>query len=168
MSGDEAIEEVTTANVRGRGGGGFPAGIKWASGRKAKVHPKFIVCNSHEGEPNVYKDRHLHEADPHRILEGILIACIVCDAERGYNYIGGEHPLAIRRFRKAVADAGISARVLHVGGEVEDSEGLLAQRYDAAPGTVYLIRPDQHVAARWRGFDVAKIRAALRRATARQ
>ncbi len=105
MTGDEAIEEVTTANVRGRGGGGFPAGIKWASGRKAKVHPKFIVCNSHEGEPNVYKDRHLHECDPHRILEGILIACIVCDAERGYNYIGGEHPLAIRRFRKAVADA---------------------------------------------------------------
>ena len=105
MTGDEAIEEVTTANVRGRGGGGFPAGIKWASGRKATVHPKFIVCNSHEGEPNVYKDRHLHESDPHRILEGILIACIVCDAERGYNYIGGEYPLAIRRFRQAVADA---------------------------------------------------------------
>lgn len=105
MTAEEAIEEVTTANVRGRGGGGFPAGIKWASGRKAKARPKFIVCNSHEGEPNVYKDRHLHEADPHRILEGILIACIVCGAERGYNYIGGEYPLAIRRFRKAVADA---------------------------------------------------------------
>ncbi|HWV23166.1 MAG TPA: NADH-quinone oxidoreductase subunit F, partial [Thermomicrobiales bacterium] len=105
MTGEEAVQEVTTANVRGRGGGGFPAGIKWESGRKAKVHPKFIVCNSHEGEPNVYKDRHLHEADPHRILEGILIACIACDAERGYNYIGGEHPLAIVRFRKAVADA---------------------------------------------------------------
>jgi NADH-quinone oxidoreductase subunit F len=53
----------------------------------------------------VYKDRHLHECDPHRILEGILIACVVCGAERGYNYIGGEYPLAIRRFRKAVADA---------------------------------------------------------------
>ena len=68
---------------------------------------------------------------------------------------------------ETVAEAGLSARVLHVGGDVEDTEGLLAQRYDAAPGTVYLIRPDQHVAARWRGFDVAKIRAALRRATAR-
>ena len=105
MSAEEAIAEVTASNVRGRGGGGFPAGIKWESGRKARVTPKFIVCNSHEGEPNVYKDRHLHECDPHRILEGILIACVVCGAERGYNYIGGEYPLAIRRFRKAVADA---------------------------------------------------------------
>jgi NADH:ubiquinone oxidoreductase subunit F (NADH-binding) len=105
MSAEEAIAEVTASNVRGRGGGGFPAGIKWESGRKARVTPKFVVCNSHEGEPNVYKDRHLHECDPHRILEGILIACVVCGAERGYNYIGGEYPLAIRRFRKAVADA---------------------------------------------------------------
>ncbi len=105
MSAEEAIAEVTAANVRGRGGGGFPAGVKWESGRKARVTPKFVVCNSHEGEPNVYKDRHLHECDPHRILEGILIACVVCGAERGYNYIGGEYPLAIRRFRKAVADA---------------------------------------------------------------
>jgi NADH:ubiquinone oxidoreductase subunit F (NADH-binding) len=105
MTEDEAIQEVTTANVRGRGGGGFPAGIKWASGRKAKATPKFVICNSHEGEPNVYKDRQLHECDPHRILEGILIACIACDAERGYNYIGGEYPLAIARFRKAVEDA---------------------------------------------------------------
>lgn len=105
MSQEEAIAEVTAANLRGRGGGGFPAGVKWESGRKARVTPKFVVCNSHEGEPNVYKDRHLHEFDPHRILEGILIACIACGAERGYNYIGGEYPLAIRRFRKAVADA---------------------------------------------------------------
>lgn len=105
MSQEEVIAEVTASNVRGRGGGGFPAGIKWESGRKAKNNPKFIVCNSHEGEPNVYKDRHLHECDPHRILEGILIACIACGAERGYNYIGGEYPLGIRRFRKAVADA---------------------------------------------------------------
>ncbi|CAN5756477.1 hypothetical protein BH20CHL3_BH20CHL3_00670 [soil metagenome] len=105
LSAEEAIAEVTAANVRGRGGGGFPAGIKWESGRKARVTERYVVCNSHEGEPNVYKDRHLHECDPHRILEGILIACIVCGAERGYNYIGGEYPLAIRRFRQAVADA---------------------------------------------------------------
>jgi NADH:ubiquinone oxidoreductase subunit F (NADH-binding) len=105
LSQEEVIAEVTAANVRGRGGAGFPAGIKWESGRKAKVTPKFVVCNSHEGEPNVYKDRRIHEGDPHRILEGILIACIACGAERGYNYIGGEYPLAIKRFRKAVADA---------------------------------------------------------------
>ncbi len=105
LSQEEAIAEVTAANLRGRGGAGFPAGIKWESGRKARVTPKFVVCNSHEGEPNVYKDRRIHEGDPHRILEGILIACVSVGAERGYNYIGGEYPLAIERFRKAVADA---------------------------------------------------------------
>jgi NADH:ubiquinone oxidoreductase subunit F (NADH-binding) len=105
LSQEEAIAEVTAANIRGRGGAGFPAGIKWESGRKARATPKFVVCNSHEGEPNVYKDRRIHEGDPHRILEGILIACISVGAERGYNYIGGEYPLAIERFRKAVADA---------------------------------------------------------------
>ncbi len=122
LSAEEAIAEVTAAQVRGRGGGGFPAGIKWESGRKAPVKPKFIVCNSHEGEPNVYKDRHLHECDPHRILEGILIACIACDAERGYNYIGGEYPLGLYRFRKAVADAErlglIGKNVLGTGKDV--------------------------------------------------
>jgi NADH:ubiquinone oxidoreductase subunit F (NADH-binding)/(2Fe-2S) ferredoxin len=105
LTAEEAIAEVTAANIRGRGGAGFPAGIKWESGRKARNTPKFVVCNSHEGEPNVYKDRRIHEGDPHRILEGILIACIAVGAERGYNYIGGEYPLAIKRFRKAVADA---------------------------------------------------------------
>jgi NADH:ubiquinone oxidoreductase subunit F (NADH-binding) len=122
MSQEEAIGEVTPAVVKGRGGGGFPAGIKWESGRKARNRPKFVVCNSHEGEPNVYKDRHLHECDPHRILEGILIACIACGAERGYNYIGGEYPLAIRRFRKAVADAErlglIGKNILGTGNDV--------------------------------------------------
>ena len=105
LSAEEVVAEMTAANLRGRGGAGFPAGIKWESGRKAKARPKFVVCNSHEGEPNVYKDRRIHEGDPHRILEGILIACIACGAERGYNYIGGEYPLAIARFRRAVADA---------------------------------------------------------------
>lgn len=105
MSQEEVIAEVTTANVRGRGGAGFPAGIKWESGRKARGTEKYVVCNSHEGEPNVYKDRRLHEGDPHRVLEGILIACVAVGAGRGYNYIGGEYPLAIQRFRKAVQDA---------------------------------------------------------------
>ncbi|HEV2527823.1 MAG TPA: NADH-ubiquinone oxidoreductase-F iron-sulfur binding region domain-containing protein [Thermomicrobiales bacterium] len=105
LSQDEVIEEVTKATLRGRGGAGFPAGIKWASGKRARARPKYVVCNSHEGEPNVYKDRRIHEGDPHRILEGILIACVAVGADIGYNYIGGEYPLAIERFRKAAADA---------------------------------------------------------------
>ncbi|MCA9834732.1 MAG: NADH-quinone oxidoreductase subunit F [Thermomicrobiales bacterium] len=131
MSQEEAIAEVTTAQVRGRGGGGFPAGIKWESGRKARNNPKFIVCNSHEGEPNVYKDRHLHECDPHRILEGILIACIACGAERGYNYIGGEYPLGIRRFRKAVADA---ERIGLIGKDVLGTGKNVAMRVRTGGG----------------------------------
>jgi NADH:ubiquinone oxidoreductase subunit F (NADH-binding) len=122
LSAEEVIAEVTAANVRGRGGAGFPAGIKWESGRKAKATPKFVVCNSHEGEPNVYKDRRIHEGDPHRILEGILIACVTVGAERGYNYLGGEYPLAIQRFRKAAEDAGklglIGKNVLGSGKDV--------------------------------------------------
>lgn len=105
MTAEEVIAEMTAANLRGRGGAGFPAGIKWESGRKARATPKFIICNSHEGEPNVYKDRRIHEGDPHRILEGLLIAAVTVGAERAYNYIGGEYPLAIQRFKKAVADA---------------------------------------------------------------
>ncbi|MER3484917.1 MAG: NADH-quinone oxidoreductase subunit F, partial [Chloroflexota bacterium] len=123
LTPEETIAEVTAANLRGRGGAGFPAGVKWESGRKARATPKFVVCNSHEGEPNVYKDRRIHEGDPHRILEGILIACIAVGAECGYNYIGGEYPLAIKRFRKAVADAErlglIGENVLGSGKSVE-------------------------------------------------
>jgi NADH:ubiquinone oxidoreductase subunit F (NADH-binding) len=123
MTPEEAIAEVTASGLRGRGGAGFPAGIKWESGRKARAHPKFVAVNSHEGEPNVYKDRRIHEGDPHKILEGMLIASIVCGAERAYNYIGGEYPLAIKRFRKAVEDAErlglIGSNILGSGKDVE-------------------------------------------------
>ena len=123
MSAEEVIAEMTAANLRGRGGAGFPAGIKWESGRKARVTPKFVVVNSHEGEPNVYKDRRIHECDPHKILEGMIISSVTNGAERAYNYIGGEYPLAIQRFRKAVADAKrlglIGKNILGTGKSVE-------------------------------------------------
>jgi NADH:ubiquinone oxidoreductase subunit F (NADH-binding)/(2Fe-2S) ferredoxin len=105
MSPEEVIEEVKTANVRGRGGAGFPAGIKWESGRRTQAWPKYVACNSHEGEPNVYKDRRLIESNPHLVLEGIMIGCYGVGAERGYNYVGGEHILAVERFKHAVAQA---------------------------------------------------------------
>ncbi len=123
MAPEDAIAEVTASGLRGRGGAGFPAGIKWESGRKARATPKFVCVNSHEGEPNVYKDRRIHEGDPHKILEGMLISSVVCGAERAYNYIGGEYPLAIQRFRKAVADAErlglIGENILGSGKRVE-------------------------------------------------
>lgn len=105
MTPEEVIEQVKIAEVRGRGGAGFPAGIKWEGGRRANAEPKFMACNSHEGEPNVYKDRRLLESNPHMVLEGIMLGCYAVGAERGYNYIGGEHVLALERFRVAVAQA---------------------------------------------------------------
>lgn len=105
MDPDEVVEEVKASGVRGRGGAGFPAGIKWESGRRARAEPKFVACNSHEGEPNVYKDRRLIESDPHVVLEGIMLGCYGVGAERGYNYVGGEHALALERFRHAVREA---------------------------------------------------------------
>ncbi len=105
MTPDEVVAEVKTANVRGRGGAGFPAGIKWESGRRTQSWPKYVVANSHEGEPNVYKDRRLIETNPHTVLEGIMIGCFALETPNGYNYVGGEHVMAIRHFRKAVEDA---------------------------------------------------------------
>jgi NADH:ubiquinone oxidoreductase subunit F (NADH-binding)/(2Fe-2S) ferredoxin len=105
MTPEEIVHEVKEANVRGRGGAGFPAGIKWESGRRTQAWPKYVVANSHEGEPNVFKDRRLIESDPHLILEGLMIACVALETPHGYNYIGGEHILALSRFQKAVDQA---------------------------------------------------------------
>ncbi|MBX6341033.1 MAG: SLBB domain-containing protein [Thermomicrobiaceae bacterium] len=105
MSPEEVVNEVKTANVRGRGGAGFPAGIKWESGRRTNAWPKYVVANSHEGEPNVYKDRRLIESNPHLVLEGIMLGCFALETPYGYNYVGGEHVMAIRRFRRAVEQA---------------------------------------------------------------
>ncbi len=142
MTPEEAIAEVTASGLRGRGGAGFPAGIKWESGRKARNRPKFVVVNSHEGEPNVYKDRRIHEADPHKILEGMLISSVVCGAERAYNYIGGEYPLGIRRFRKAVADAerlGLTGTdILGSGKDVEVRVGTGGGAYICGEGSALM------------------------------
>jgi NADH:ubiquinone oxidoreductase subunit F (NADH-binding) len=142
MTPEEAITEVTASGLRGRGGAGFPAGVKWESGRKARATPKFVVVNSHEGEPNVYKDRRIHEADPHKILEGMLISSVVCGAERAYNYIGGEYPLAIRRFRKAVADAErlglIGDNILGSGKSVEVRIGTGGGAYICGEGSALM------------------------------
>ncbi|MHB8644160.1 MAG: NADH-ubiquinone oxidoreductase-F iron-sulfur binding region domain-containing protein [Thermomicrobiales bacterium] len=123
MTEDEVIAEMKTSNVRGRGGAGFQAGIKWESARASVGYPKYVCCNAHEGEPNVFKDRKMLELDPHETIEGILIACYAIGSDRGYIYIGGEYPLAIRHFRHAVREAEaaglIGENVLGSGFSVE-------------------------------------------------
>ncbi len=105
MTPEEVVAELKASNLRGRGGAGFPAGIKWESGRRTQAWPKYVVVNSHEGEPNVFKDRRLLETNPHLVLEGLLIGCYALETPHGYNYIGGEHALAVQRFQEAVRQA---------------------------------------------------------------
>jgi NADH:ubiquinone oxidoreductase subunit F (NADH-binding)/(2Fe-2S) ferredoxin len=105
MTPEEVIAEMKTSNVRGRGGAGFQAGIKWEGARASVGYPKYVCCNAHEGEPNVFKDRKMLELDPHETIEGILIACYAVGSDKGYIYIGGEYPLAIKHFRHAVKQA---------------------------------------------------------------
>ncbi len=105
MTPEKVIEQVKLSGLRGRGGAGFPTGIKWESARAVKAEPKYMICNGHEGEPNVFKDRRILESDPHRVLEGLILGGYAVGTPNGYNFIGGEYPLAISRWKKAVEQA---------------------------------------------------------------
>ncbi len=102
---DDIINEVSESNLRGRGGGGFAAGRKWASCAKQKEEPKYIVCNGDEGDPGAFMDRSIMEGDPHRLLEGMMIAGIAIGSSDGYIYVRAEYPLAVDRLRTAIAQA---------------------------------------------------------------
>ena len=105
MKPEEVIEEVKKSDLMGRGGAAFPAGVKWESCRKAKGYPKYVICNGEEGEPGIFKDRRLMEANPHSVIEGMLIAAVAIGSDQGYFYIGGEHLLAIERVQRALEQA---------------------------------------------------------------
>lgn len=104
MTPDQIVTEVKASHLRGRGGAGFEAGIKWESGRAEKRTPKYLVVNGHEGEPNVYKDRRLFEGDPHSIIEGLLIGCVAVGTPDAYIYVGSEHMLGFKRIGDAVEE----------------------------------------------------------------
>jgi NADH:ubiquinone oxidoreductase subunit F (NADH-binding)/(2Fe-2S) ferredoxin/Pyruvate/2-oxoacid:ferredoxin oxidoreductase delta subunit len=105
MKPEEIIQEMIASGLRGRGGGGFPTGIKWKSCREAPGEPKYVVCNADEGDPGAYMDRSIIEADPHSVLEGMAIAAYAIGSSKGYIYIRLEYPLALERLKKAIADA---------------------------------------------------------------
>ena len=104
-SPDDIIDEITKSNLRGRGGGGFPAGRKWAQVRRQTEPVKYVVCNGDEGDPGAFMDRSVMEGDPHRMLEGMMIAGLACGAEEAYIYVRAEYPLAVKRLRRAIAQA---------------------------------------------------------------
>jgi len=105
MQPQDVIEEIRKSGLRGRGGAGYPTGLKWGIVRKAKSEQKYAVCNADEGDPGAFMDRSVLEGDPHRILEGMAIAGYAVGANQGYIYIRAEYPLAIERLKLAIKQA---------------------------------------------------------------
>jgi len=105
MTPEEVIEEVKKSVLRGRGGGGFPAGRKWESCRKAPGDIRYVICNCDEGDPGAYMDRSLMEGNPHRVLEGMIIGAYAIGASEGYVYVRNEYPLAVENVGIAIQQA---------------------------------------------------------------
>lgn len=105
FSPEEVIKEIKISGLRGRGGAGFPTGLKWEFCRKSSDSPKYIICNADEGDPGAYMDRSVLEGDPHSIIEGMLIGAYAIGASRGYIYVRTEYSLAIKRLESAIEQA---------------------------------------------------------------
>ncbi|OPX88750.1 MAG: NADP-reducing hydrogenase subunit HndC [Pelotomaculum sp. PtaB.Bin104] len=105
MTPEGIIEEVKKAGIRGRGGAGFPSGMKWSFTAAATGSPKYVVCNGDEGDPGAFMDRSVLEGDPHSVIEGMAICGRAIGAEQGYVYVRAEYPLAIERLEMAIAKA---------------------------------------------------------------
>ncbi|HHV10946.1 MAG TPA: NADH-quinone oxidoreductase subunit NuoF [Clostridiales bacterium] len=105
MSPDDIVDEISESNLRGRGGGGFPTGRKWSQVKRQKEAKKYVVCNGDEGDPGAFMDRSIMEGDPHRMLEGMMIAGLACGASEGYIYVRAEYPMAVSRLKAAIEQA---------------------------------------------------------------
>ncbi|TVQ22405.1 MAG: NADH-quinone oxidoreductase subunit L [Leptolyngbya sp. DLM2.Bin15] len=101
----DVVDEITRSGLRGRGGGGYPTGLKWATVGKMPGDQKYVICNGDEGDPGAFMDRSVLESDPHLILEGMAIAGYAIGANHGYIYVRAEYPLAIQRLQKAIQQA---------------------------------------------------------------
>ena len=105
MTPEQVISEVKKAGLRGRGGGGFPAAVKWEGVRKAAGEPKYVIANGDEGDPGAYMDRSLMEGNPHSVIEGMIIGAYAVGSNHGYIYVRNEYPLAVENLSKAIQAA---------------------------------------------------------------
>jgi len=105
MTPDEVINEIKASGIRGRGGAGFPTGVKWEACRKATGDAKYIVCNADEGDPGAFMDRSIIEGNPHSVIEGMMIAAYAIGSTLGYVYIRAEYPAAVERLKLAMGQA---------------------------------------------------------------
>ena len=112
------VQAISRSGLRGRGGAGYPTGLKWNTVAKATGSPKVVICNADEGDPGAFMDRSVLESDPHRVLEGMAIAAYAVGASSGYVYCRAEYPLAVTRLRKAIREA---AKHGYLGPSVMDS-----------------------------------------------
>jgi bidirectional [NiFe] hydrogenase diaphorase subunit len=101
----EIVQEVSKSGLRGRGGAGYPTGLKWSTVAKTGTTAKYVICNADEGDPGAFMDRSGLESDPHRVIEGMIIAAFAVGANRGYIYVRAEYPLAVKRLQLAIRDA---------------------------------------------------------------
>jgi NADH-quinone oxidoreductase subunit F len=105
MQPEEIIEEMKASGLRGRGGAGFPTGLKWSFARKNAADQKYVICNADEGDPGAFMDRSVLEGDPHSVIEGMVIGAYAIGASEGVVYARAEYPIAVRRMQKAIEDA---------------------------------------------------------------
>jgi len=105
MEPQEVVDTIKDSGLRGRGGGGFPTGLKWQFAKNSENDKKYLICNADEGDPGAFMDRSILEGDPHRIIEGMLVGAYAIGADEGYVYVRAEYPLAIKRLQKAIEDA---------------------------------------------------------------
>lgn len=105
MSPQEVIEIIKASGLRGRGGAGFPTGLKWSFAAQAKGAKKYVICNADEGDPGAFMDRSTLEGDPHNVIEGMIIGAYAMGADEGYIYCRAEYPMAVKHLKLAIADA---------------------------------------------------------------
>ena len=105
MTPEQVVDEILESNLRGRGGGGFQTGYKWKQVARQPEKIRYVVCNGDEGDPGAFMDRSIMEGDPHKMIEGMMIAAYAVGAQEGYIYVRAEYPLAISRLKKAMQDA---------------------------------------------------------------
>ncbi len=105
MTRSETIQQVSRSGLRGRGGAGYPTGLKWSMVAKSNAPTKYVICNADEGDPGAFMDRSVLESDPHRVLEGMAIAAYAVGASQGYIYVRSEYPLAVERLKTAIRQA---------------------------------------------------------------
>ena len=105
MTPNEVINEITRSGLRGRGGAGYPTGLKWKTVAKAQSEHKYVICNGDEGDPGAFMDRSVMDDYPHRLIEGIIIGAYAVGADRGYIYVRAEYPLSVKRLQMAIRQA---------------------------------------------------------------